>query len=77
MTLSPGASWALVVIVFAGTLGVLYLASRPSWTHRRRHRLHEQHLQELARHERARAAIARAQSQSNVRIPPRSPEGPQ
>ena len=69
MTLSPAASWAVVVILFTGTLAVLYLLSRPSWTRRRRNHLHQQHLDELARHEQARAAIARTYHQTNIRIP--------
>ena len=68
MQLTTLQSWLVVVILFAGTLVFLYLASRPTWTDRRRHHLHQQHLDELRRHERARAAIARATDQTNVRI---------
>lgn len=64
MTLTPLQSWLLVVAVFAATSFVIYAASRPSWTHRKRHRLHDQHLDELARYERARARLAHLQSEN-------------
>lgn len=64
MTLTPLQSWVVLLVLTAGVIGVLYAASRPSWTHRRRHRLHDQQLDELARYERARARLAHLQNQN-------------
>lgn len=61
MVLSPLQSWVLLIVLAAGMGFVIYAASRPSWTHRRRHRLHQQHLDELARYERARKRLAHLQ----------------
>jgi hypothetical protein len=68
MVLTPLQSWLLLVILAVGMLAVVYAASRPSWTHRRQHRLHQQHLDELARYERARARLAQMQAENRGHI---------
>jgi uncharacterized protein HemX len=75
MVLTPLQSWLLLVILAVGMGFVVYAASRPSWTHRRQHRLHQQHLDELARYERARQRLAHLQKTNPgyVRIHPTKP----
>lgn len=70
MVLTPLQSWVLLAILALGVIGGLYLASRPSWTHRRAHRAHQQHLDELARYERARERLAHqhALNEHHVRL---------
>ena len=35
MTLTPAQSWLLLASLTVGVVGLLWIASRPSWTHRR------------------------------------------
>lgn len=75
MVLSPLQSWVLLVLLAIGMGAVIYAASRPSWTHRKRHRLHQQHLDELHRYEKARERLASLQAENRgyVRIHPPKP----
>lgn len=64
MVLTPLQSWLLLLVLAAGMGVVIWAASRPGWSHRRKHRLHDQQLRELERYERARARLEQIQTEN-------------